>query len=370
LEVEPAFNLRVKVQWTTADTLLSAATPQDILQGTDWGEMIWFPKGGDADAPVAILRGYRTTDEADLSVENRLLHPTIPVAEDTLAQWVIDGMTSAVCSGSDSSGWERLRSDVLEYVYPPFTGADQLKGILRLLSDVPPALATTLTGGLLAIPGVFPIVAPLLPILPIVAAATGPAEPEIVGRWHRMMSSDLAEVRPMQRDWEIFIPLSQAKGALQAAMDFFRTNNIHLPLIGVFLRFAPAEDTTLIAHTVALPESTAGEPGMFFEMPVLLPRNMKCSDRDTYEALYAGFVETLIMNYGGRAHWGKNRASIFQLQRKIDVYGYNLTRFRNVVKRMDPTGMFANQYGVDLGLRWPDSPPVPSNTETHGCVPG
>jgi FAD/FMN-containing dehydrogenase len=371
LLVEPAFNLRVKVSWTTADELLAASSPQDLLKGCDWGQMVWFPSAGSGDAPVAVFQGHKTSDEADLSVDNRLLHPTIPVAEDTLASWVIDGMKSSVCSGTGGSFWEVLRADVAKYVYPPYTGADQIRGFAKLLVDLPPAMSSTLMGLILAIPGIFPILGPLLPILGIVAATTDPCEPELVGRWHRMMSSELAKTRPMQRDWEVFVPASRAKDVLNAASQFFKTNDIYLPLIGIFLRFAPAEDTTLIAHTVALPGSTTvGEPGMFFEMPVLLPENMKCSDRDQYEALFSSFIDNLIINYGARAHWGKNRGSTFQLERKLAVYGFNLTRFRNVVKRIDPTGMFANQYGVDLGLRWPASTPIPSNTEDRGCIPG
>jgi FAD binding domain len=60
LKVEPAFNLRVKIQWTTADTLLNAVKPQDLVVGCDYGQMVWFPRGGDADAPVLIFRGHRT----------------------------------------------------------------------------------------------------------------------------------------------------------------------------------------------------------------------------------------------------------------------------------------------------------------------
>ena len=80
-------------------------------------------------------------------------------------------------------------------------------------------------------------------------------------------------------------------------------------------------------------------------------------------------AEILVRDFGGRAHWGKNRSSIFQFQRRIGKYGNNLKRFRQIVKKTDPKGMFANQFGVNLGLRWPQSPAIPANTETKGCVP-
>jgi hypothetical protein len=73
---------------------------------------------------------------------------------------------------------------------------------------------------------------------------------------------------------------------------------------------------------------------------------------------------------GGRGHWGKNRRSLFQLQRRQGTFGNNMKQFREMVKRIDPKGMFANQFGVDIGLRWPQmSKPVPGDTETTGCTP-
>ena len=48
--------------------------------------------------------------------------------------------------------------------------------------------------------------------------------------------------------------------------------------------------------------------------------------------------------------------------------GTNMKQFRDTVKLMDPTGMFANQFGVDIGLRWPQlSSEVPSDTEGASC---
>ncbi|HEX6839536.1 MAG TPA: D-arabinono-1,4-lactone oxidase, partial [Polyangia bacterium] len=74
--------------------------------------------------------------------------------------------------------------------------------------------------------------------------------------------------------------------------------------------------------------------------------------------------------FNGRAHWGKNRRSLFQLQRRLGAYGDNMTRFRSVVATMDPTGMFANQFGVDMGLRWPRlAKPIPVDSDVAGCSP-
>jgi hypothetical protein len=258
----------------------------------------------------------------------------------------------------------------LKYVYPPFTTIDHKTAIAKVILDVPVDIAMAFVAKVLETPeGIGSLVMPLW-LLPIFALEADTMEPEVVAKWHLAMSSDLTPYQPFQRDWEIFIPKSRARDALQAAMTYFKAHKLCLPLIGVFLRFAPAEDTTLLAHSVAMGDFVAGEPGMFFEMPVFIPRKLTCSDQARYEKVYADLAEMLVRDYGGRAHWGKNRASLFQLQRRLNKYGANLKTFREIVKRMDPTGMFANQFGVDMGLRWPKAPPVPSDTETKGCVPG
>jgi hypothetical protein len=241
----------------------------------------------------------------------------------------------------------------------------------KVLLDISPAIRALLEG----IPFVLPIVSGLLglarPILQALAYEAATCTPEITARSYLVLSSPIHKKanRPWQRDWEIFIPQSNALNALKAAQQYFKQHRICLPLIGAFIRFAPVEAGTLMAHTTSGGEFREGEPGMFFEMPVLLPKKMSCSERAQYEKTYSDLAEMLIKNYGGRAHWAKNRRSLFQLERRLGTFGDNLRRFRRVVKKMDPTGMFANQFGVDLGLRWPQSPPIPSNTETEPCVP-
>jgi len=110
---------------------------------------------------------------------------------------------------------------------------------------------------------------------------------------------------------------------------------------------------------------------MFFEIVVFLPKGMHCSDQARYEKVFEDLAVKMVSPpINGRAHWGKNRRSLFQLERRLGTYGYNMTQFRDVVKQMDPKGMFANQFGVDMGLRWPQmTKPVPQDTHSAGCTP-
>lgn len=369
LEVEPAFGINAKVSWLSASDLVAPQGPHALVTGCDYGQLVWFPRGGAADAPVMAICGKKVAGQVSSDVENRLLNPSDSIDIGGLSNKVFDSLQSNACSGSDSSGWETFRADMLKYVVPPFTSARCLQGITKILTDVPKDVGAAVTSALLEVPEIGSFLLPTLPLIGLVEVFSGTCSAnDITGKSYLMMSSKRDAAQPPERDWEIFIPGSRARDALAAAQAHFKLNNIYLPLIGVFLRFAPAEDTTLIAHTVAAGDFKLMEPGMFFEMPVFLPKTMKCSDQARYEKVYSDLAEILVRDYGGRGHWGKNRRSLFQFQRRLEAYGENMRAFREVLKRFDKRGIFANQYGVDMGLRWPDSPPVPADTETKGCI--
>lgn len=378
LAVEPSFNLRVTVKWMGAHNLLDPGAPYSLLSGCDWGELIWFPHEGRDDGPVAVICGTKTNAPAQSQgrywpAENRVLFPAFS-NETTKSDAFIDLMQRDACNrGNPSCGMEYTRHEVLRYWIPPFSLSDCPSGVRKVAKDSPPEILDGwgMAGYVLnnAFGG-------------IVDATTSDCGVDLIGKWHLMMSSDLPPLRnrPFQRDWEIYIPGQNAQAALRMAKTYFRTHRpdgvhgICLPLIGVFIRFAPPEDGTLIAHKVNEglfgAGSTGSAPaGMFFEMPVFLPKGIKCADLARYEKVYSDLAETLVEDFGGRGHWGKNRRSLFQKQRRLGTYGENMTLFRSVVKEIDPKGMFANQFGVDIGLRWPQAPSVPSDTESPSCVP-
>jgi hypothetical protein len=383
LAVEPAFRLKVSMRWTSADALLKPGAPYNLIAGCDWGQMVWFPRRGEADAPLLVLCGKKTEDPEQAGVENRLLNPE--VLGDFFARYGLGQLQDEACGGGTGCFLEAMRSTLLQYAFPGFTGSDCPIGAVRLLLELP----TDTVFGLITAAGaaapfvpeaaavwgaVSPILFTALPIAYITAASVPTCTADLTGAGYLMMSSELVkkDTRPFQRDWEIVVPDTQAQPTLQAAFDYFKTHQMCLPLIGVFIRFAPAEDTTLLAHTVAQGDFKAGQPAMFFEMPAFIPKGIKCSDLARHEKQYADLAEILVKSHGGRGHWGKNRRSLFQLQRKLGTYGDNLKRFRKVVQRMDPAGTFANQYGIDLGLRWPLATPLDDDekrAETPACVP-
>jgi hypothetical protein len=275
-------------------------------------------------------------------------------------------MQSDACSGSHSCEMETTRMEVMRYWQPPFTSSECSRGQYKVGIDAPSQITGTGNEALLGFLGFL-----TGGIFDWFANSVSDCIVDVTGKSYRMMSSDLthAETRPFERDWEIFVPGQNAQAALQIAKDYFQQNGLCLPLIGVFIRFAPPEDGTLIAHTVNEGPFAQGSPGMFFEIPVFLPKGISCGNLARYEKVFADLAERMVSApIYGRAHWAKNRRSLFQLQRRLGTYGTNMKQFRDTVKLMDPTGMFANQFGVDIGLRWPQlSSDIPSDTEAASC---
>jgi hypothetical protein len=372
LAVEPSFNLRGKTHWINAQDLLAPGAPQSLVGGCDWGELVWFPHRGADDAPVMVMCETKTNDSG--SGELRLQKPE--GSEEACKTYpALDLMQKDACDGQASCSLETTRAQTLRYYQPAFFASDCCKGAIKVAVDAPSEL---LSAGLSCGNGCAAGVAACFIFTAGVCAAfadccTPECNVDVTGKWHRMITSEVTktEFRPFERDWEIFVPGDKAQDAIRIAKNYFRENGICLPLIGVLLRFAPAEDGTLIAHTVNEGPFRSSNPGMFFEMAVFLPKGISCANKARYEKVYSDLANMLVSPpINGRGHWGKNRRSLFQLQRQLGTYGENMTQYREVVKQMDPTGMFANQFGVDIGLRWPKmSKPVPPDTETPGCTP-
>jgi FAD/FMN-containing dehydrogenase len=120
--------------------------------------------------------------------------------------------------------------------------------------------------------------------------------------------------------------------------------------VGVFIRFAPAEETTLLAHTVAKGEFKPGEPAVFIEMPVYLPTAFPSEMAAAYDKKYEDFARLLIEKFSGRAHWGKNRDWVFEWQTERGMYGDHLARFRQVQAELDPNGVFQTAFGEKAGF--------------------
>jgi FAD/FMN-containing dehydrogenase len=175
----------------------------------------------------------------------------------------------------------------------------------------------------------------------------------VVGPAYRMVSSHLINEQEgfFQMDWEIAVPASKAEAAMKAIKEHTRKWKTKLPLVGVFIRFAPSEDKSLIAHTYADGQDwKEGETAVFFEMPVYVPVGFSKSEFEEYEKQYVEFASMLIKKFSGRPHWGKNRSWSFDLAVENNRYQGNLDKFKAVMNKYDPNGMFRNKFADRIGL--------------------
>ncbi|MBI3556355.1 MAG: hypothetical protein HY074_08850 [Deltaproteobacteria bacterium] len=304
MRIQPQFNLHVKATFDEDNKLFTHGGVLKLMKDCDYGLINWFPGSG----RIMKSCGMETTAAAEPGAANVLLDPGIP-------DYIVNPFKRVLQYGA-CYNWIGCLVERVRYLYfkvaPPYEKLDEF-------GDAVPSRDT-------------------------------------IGPSHRMMSSRLTAHQKgfFQMDWEIAIPYQKAQAALEAVRDHAKKNHLCLPLVGVFLRFAPSEDATLLAHTVSLGDFHRGEPAMFIEMPVYLPTAFSKEQQSGYDRPYEEFARLLIEKFGGRPHWGKNRDWVFKLAQDHDSYGVNLTQYRQAVKRLDPDGMFMNDWGKYVGFVTPD----------------
>jgi hypothetical protein len=314
LKVEPQFNLHVAVTYQDEARLFDGtygASFIDVVKECDFGQLQWFPGVG----RFVRTCGTRTTEAAEPGARNVLLNPDI--ADSLKAP--LQGLLQAAACDSESGFLDFVEEFRFAQIYttPPFVKT--VNGALHATSDV-------------------------------------------IGPSHRMLGSSLLAAQQgfFQMDWEVAVPETRMNDAMAYIRRFVdgqnaRNRMIRLPLVGMFLRFARIEDQTLMAYEGTGGPFVEGQYVVHVEMPIYVPVGFSAAQLEDYMSPFREYVTTLINTYGGRGHWGKNRDFIFPLQvanGSLD-YGGRLTRFRNVVRTLDPHGMFANALSTELGIVYP-----------------
>jgi len=59
-------------------------------------------------------------------------------------------------------------------------------------------------------------------------------------------------------------------------------------------------------------------------------------------------LERALEPFNARFHWGKLHTRSFYASRLVDIYGDGINRFRNLARRLDPTGKFRNSWADEL----------------------
>jgi len=311
LKVVPQFNLKVKVTNHDIEEITKEQNLEEFVSPCDWGQINWFP----GSEKFLFSCAKKTSEAAEKGAENTLLMPDFP---NFIIKPFKKVMQYGACFNKLNCMVERVRYWQMNWL--SYFKKENKKGKLK------------------------------------------PTH-EAVGYSHKITSSAFTDKAQgfFQMDWEIAVPASKLQEALLAVNELVEKQKVCLPLIGVFIRFTRANEDTLLAHSVASGGFKKGELVAFIEMPVYLPSGFSKEKLKEHEAAYEEFARMLVMNFNGRAHWGKNRDWVFKEGIGRGSLNVNLNKFQNVLTKWDPTGVFSNQFGKNLGLKW-------SNYEDGDCT--
>ncbi|MDA8791722.1 FAD-binding protein [Bacteriovoracaceae bacterium] len=301
LLIQPQFNLHVKTSYHRDSTILKRGLLNSIAD-CDFGQFNWFPGSN----KIVKTCGAKTADKAKRGAQNRLLDPAIPPF---LSKPFKQILQLGTCNNRVMCLMERVRYWQFK-LQPPFVYGGKKKK--KRYSH------------------------------------------NLVGKSHRMVSSHLTKSQAgfFQMDWELAVPEKFIQPAFEAIYKMAKEKNICLPLVGVFIRFAPIDDATLIGHTSSLEKGPwqKGKIAAFFEMPVYIPLGFSKKKFDQYEKKYRDFANMLIKNFHGRPHWGKNKTWTFEKVKDQGTYQTNLEQFKKIAKKFDPNKIFTNKFSSEIGL--------------------
>ncbi|MGZ3440591.1 MAG: D-arabinono-1,4-lactone oxidase, partial [Polyangia bacterium] len=304
LEVEPRFNLDVKTDFMSDDVLWKKGVAT-LVGDCDWGQLVWLPRAG----KVMRMCGAHSLEEPQPGASNSLLAPHVQAGamgafkelmEDTIAN-------GAYFCDIETERYRQLKK------YPPF------------VKD---------------------------------CCCNKRYDAHVIGPADLMMSSELTEHQGSlgEIDYEIAVPLSEAKAALERVRDYAKDKRLCMPLIGAFLRFSPVDDHTLVGHSVTDGGAFKDQPVMFLEFVVYIlhspeDKHEAWKQEHDYYSKYRELALQIVKNHHGRPHWAKNETVLFQEAHNDDAaYRERLHQFHCFVHRYDPNNRFGNAFTAEVGL--------------------
>jgi FAD/FMN-containing dehydrogenase len=305
LAIEPQFRLRVQISFHDEAALFQSGGALAQVASCDFGLINWFPR------TKKYMRtcGTVTTASATAGAENVLLNPAPG----------LDGAVGIVRNAWQSAACDRGSAVIVEGIQ--YTN----------LTSSPPFQKDGLCCGVKV------------------------RSQDLVGHSHRMLSSafsvngdQIANV-----DWEIAVPQQLAPAALTAVRDILARHNASVWEVGVFLRFTKVADSSWLANAAEGGSFRLGETAMYVEMPVIEPVAFPADWMAWYEAPYKEVAETLVRDFDGRIHLGKNKRSLFQLERAEGTYGTNVSNFNAALGTLGISSRFENGFASDLGIVFP-----------------
>jgi FAD/FMN-containing dehydrogenase len=302
LKIEPQFNLRVRVTYNDEPSLFGAGGALAQMSGCDYGTINWFPRTH----KWVKSCGTVTAAAVNAGAENVMLNPA-PGFDGALGI-VRNAWQSAACDRGSAVITEGIQYSTMQ-TSPPFQKDGLCCGAKVRSTD-------------------------------------------LVGYSHRMISSGFASSGDQiaNVDWEVAVPQQNAEAALAAVRDILTRHNASVWEIGIFLRFTKVSTSSWLANSAEGGSFRNGDTAMYIEMPVIEPIDFNTQWMAYYEAPYKEVVETLVRTYDGRIHLGKNKRSLFQLERTEGTYGSNVTRFNDALRALGINSRFENSFAGDLGI--------------------
>lgn len=293
IKIRPQFNLDTQINFESDSSLLRS-NPLELVKDCDFGQIHWFP----STKKIMKTCGMETTKATDDGAENIYLNPYIP--PELVVPYKV-AFHFGACSSTFNALYEKLRFTVAKW-QPPLV---KRNGNGKLVNTT-----------------------------------------RAIGSSHRVLSSELGLLHEtlIVRDWEVAIPQSQIAAAMKGLKRYFSDKELSLPITGVYLRFTPVEETTLISNAVGDGLFKKGEIATFIEFPSYYPIGFPVDKKEPYSRLYEGAIKLLIEKYHGRPHWGKNNEAVFKAHRSTGNEKAIVAQFKKLVESLDPNGLFSNDY--------------------------
>ncbi|GLJ06035.1 hypothetical protein SUGI_0030610 [Cryptomeria japonica] len=144
--------------------------------------------------------------------------------------------------------------------------------------------------------------------------------------WDRRVNSRLSF------DLEIRVPLSRAPDAIK---DIKKIRDLNPNAL------CAVEGSGIIMRTIKKSEAYLGPPEDMVTFEVAYYRSREAYVPKSNMDIYQEIEQLLIEKYGGNLHWGKSGGHLFEgLANKM----VNLPKFLEVKKRLDPQGLFSNDW--------------------------
>lgn len=301
LKTAPQFNIHLKNSILSDQHLLEPNGALNELESCDYAKINWFPSA----RKIEKICGNITVENAEAGARNATLDIQVPEVFVSPARVVLQYSS---CHKKLSHLLEKLRPLSIA-LFPPYRKENQ-KG--KLVSTN-----------------------------------------EVTGLSQRMLSSDLSKMNYNIQtiDWEFAVPISKADEVLKAIRQHLESTSTYLPFSGISIRFSPIEDTTLIAHSAIGGEFKKGDIALFIEWVAYEPFGFPKALKEAYDLPHNDLAKMLIQQFGGRAHWGKNRDLVFPIQSGQPNFSSILEKFRRIILEFDPAGIFANAFSFKAGLR-------------------